>query len=174
MVVVSGLPASGKTTLAGQLGPLLGLPVIDKDDFLTELLATAPVVDPAERSRLSRLADDEFRHAVESVGRAVVTSFWRRPELSTTSGTPTDWLPSLGSLVEVHCVCDPKTAARRFMARTRHPGHGDAARTFGELCDQFDALAAMGPLGLGRVLTVDTAEPVDVAALVVRIRSTGR
>jgi len=36
-VVVSGLPGSGKSVLAQRLSPLLGLPVIDKDDILDRL-----------------------------------------------------------------------------------------------------------------------------------------
>ena len=59
------------------------------------------------------------------------------------------------------------------MARTRHPGHGDAARTFGELCDQFEKLSALGPLGLGPVFTVDTEATVDAPALARRLSSLG-
>ena len=38
-VVVSGLPASGKTTLARRLASVLELPLIDKDDILDRLFA---------------------------------------------------------------------------------------------------------------------------------------
>ena len=34
VVAMSGLPASGKSTLARRLGPLLGIPVVDRDDLL--------------------------------------------------------------------------------------------------------------------------------------------
>ena len=151
--------------MAAQLGSLRSLPVIDKDDFLADLLTDAAVNDPAERSRLSRLADGQFRLAVEDARQAVVTSFWRQPELSTTPGTSTDLLRSLGRLAEVHRVCDPKTAARRFIERSRHPGHDDAARTFDELCDQSANLSALGPLGFVPVFTVDTELSVDATAL---------
>jgi hypothetical protein len=39
-VVVSGLPASGKTTLARRLADGLGLPLLDKDDILDRLFET--------------------------------------------------------------------------------------------------------------------------------------
>jgi ABC-type proline/glycine betaine transport system ATPase subunit len=38
-VVISGVLGSGKSTLARRLAPLLGLPLIDKDDILESLFA---------------------------------------------------------------------------------------------------------------------------------------
>jgi len=39
-VVVSGLPGSGKTTVAQALAPLLKLPLFDKDAILEQLFET--------------------------------------------------------------------------------------------------------------------------------------
>jgi shikimate kinase len=41
LVVVSGLPGSGKTTLGRRLAQALNLPLIDKDDILDRLFETA-------------------------------------------------------------------------------------------------------------------------------------
>lgn len=170
LVVVSGLPASGKTTLARQVAPLLGLPVIDKDDLLEESFRPVGGVSPVDRARLSRHADQVLRQRVESAPRAVVVSHWRRPELSMTSGTPTEWLRAFPALVEVHCVCDPETAAERFRNRDRNPAHGDQRKSPSEVLDQFHALHRLGPLGLGPVVTVDTEVPVDAAHLAEQIQ----
>src|SRR6185503_9635379 len=59
-VIVSGLPASGKSTLARRLAPLLSLPVLDKDDILEALFSSLGVGDAAWRAKLSRSADDTF------------------------------------------------------------------------------------------------------------------
>jgi predicted kinase len=49
-VVVSGPPASGKTTLARTLRPALGLPVMAKDTIKEALMTVLPVPDvPASR-----------------------------------------------------------------------------------------------------------------------------
>jgi len=167
---VSGLPASGKTTLARQLAPLLGLPVIDKDDLLEASFRPVGDVSPLERSRLSRHADGVLRQRVERARNAVVVSHWRRPELSMTSGTPTLWLRAFPALVEVHCVCGPEIATERFCSRDRNAAHGDQRKSPAEVLDQFRALHRLGPLSLGPVVTVDTEVPVDAAQLAEQIR----
>lgn len=53
-VLVSGLPASGKSTLARTVAPLLGLQMIDKDDILDRLFEAKGIGDSAWRQQLSR------------------------------------------------------------------------------------------------------------------------
>ena len=168
-VVVSGLPGSGKSTLARQIAPPLRLQLIDTDDFLEMLLDRYTTVDSALRFRLSRQADDDMRTAAEASSGAVLVSFWRREELSATAGTPTGWLRSLPNVVEVHCACSPAIAEQRFLARRRHPGHGDATRDRDDVAAQLEAIAALGPLALGSVVRVDTEDVVDVEALIAEL-----
>ena len=170
-VVVSGLPGSGKTTLARRLGAAINAPVLDKDDFLECLFPNAGVVTTEERARLSRRADDEFRRAALNVSAAVLVSFWRRTELSATSGTPIEWLADLPNLVELYCDCPPEVAAERFARRVRHAAHGDAAADRQERLERFRALHRLGPLGLARVVKVDAAAPVNVDDLIASLRA---
>jgi predicted kinase len=169
-VVVSGLPASGKTTLAVSLAESLRLPLFDKDDILEALFERAGPVDAAARQRLSRMSDDVLARIAAVSHGAVIVSHWRHERSAETSGTPVAWLRALSAtLIEVHCVCPPAIAERRFRARQRHPGHNDAARSPG-LADQFQRLAALGPLGLGATISVRTGEPCDIAGIVREIR----
>lgn len=131
-VVVSGLPGSGKTTLARPLSVALGLPLLDKDDLLETLLTSLGADSPHERGRLSRASDALMQRVAEGAAGAVLSSFWRRESLSLTSGTPTAWLRNLPGLVEVYCECPPREAADRFHARARHAGHFDHGTSFAD------------------------------------------
>jgi len=142
------------------------LPLFDKDDFLEGLLDLYPKVDAHLRFRLSRQADDDMQFVVAQQTGAVVVSFWRREEVSTSAGTPTGWLRWVPNIVEVYCECSPVIAAKRFLERERHPGHGDANRSPDEITSQFEALAALGPLGIGELVRVNTEHPVDVEAVI--------
>lgn len=168
-VVVSGLPGCGKSTVGRRIAPLLELALFDKDDFLEQRFEAEPKIDSDLRFRLSRQADDDLRAAAESSRGAVLVSFWRREELSTTSGTPTRWLRALPNVIEVYCTCPPAIAAERFLARTRHQGHGDTTRNRDDLARQFKSYAALGPLRIGRLLHVDTVQPDNLDALIAEL-----
>ena len=171
-LIISGLPASGKSTLARRLAPVLGLPVIDKDDLLEALFAARGVGDAAWRAALSREADERFRHAAERGGGACLVSWWRHPRGPADTGTPTRWLGALAAPpLEVHCVCPAAVAAARFVARRRHPGHLDGTKTAEEVAERFAALAELGPLGYGPVLPVATDGVVDLAPVVTWVRA---
>ena len=143
-VVMSGIPASGKSTLAKGLAQKLDLGVIDKDAILESLFDAQTGVRSANRNAPSREADEIFRKQVEKSVGAIVVSFWMRIEYSTTSGTPTGWLSnlaSIGAIVELHCLCNPATAAKRFVERVRHIDHGDNLKDSEPIRNQFEQLS---------------------------------
>jgi hypothetical protein len=171
-IVVSGLPGSGKTTLARKLASALALPLFDKDDILEGLFAALGVGNADWRQRLSRASDAILQRLAQSSNGAVLTSFWRKTEISNQSGTPTDWLASAWQpIVEVYCLCDPEIAAARFINRQRHPGHLDSAKRPEDVLSHFRILAAAGPLGLGKLLQVDTTNEVNLKSVVSDIRA---
>lgn len=167
LVVISGLPASGKTTLARQLAPHLNLPVIDKDDILEGLFAQHPRVDADRRRDLSRESDRVLEEQARATARAILVSFWRVAGMPENSGTPTDWFANLTErVVHVHCHCPPDIAAERFVARQRHGAHGDAMRSRDEIEREFISLSKLGAPSIGDVIVVDTSSVVDIDVLV--------
>jgi gluconate kinase len=166
-IVVSGLPGSGKTTLARQLAAGLRLPLLDKDDILEALFEALGIGDADWRQRLSRASDVVLQRLALTSNGAVLTSFWRHPELTTPSGTPTDWLAdSSKPVVEVYCRCEPEVAAARYVNRQRHQGHLDSAKRAEDVLSQFRVLAALGPLGVGKLVTVETTNDIDVSRVI--------
>ena len=163
---MTGLPGSGKSQLAHYLAPMLGLPVLDKDEWLEQAFDAKGVGDAAWRRQLSREADDEFqRDALRSDG-AILVSFWHQPGMAVDSGTPTAWLRRLaGPVVVLHCACPPDVAVHRFVERRRHVGHLDHLRSPAVLRAQFDKLASLTAVTVGPVIDVPTTEPVDLEAV---------
>lgn len=165
-VIVSGLPASGKSTLARKIASVLDLPCIDKDDLLERLFLTNAVSEPAQRRSLSRLADIELMESARRSGAAVLVSWWRHPKSNADSGTPVMWLSELHEpVVEVHCVCTPEVAVERFLARERHPGHLDSRWSRGQLLDMFHDEAAYGPIYADRAICIPTDHQMDVGPM---------
>lgn len=174
-VVVSGLPASGKTTLACSLAKALGLVHLDKDAFLERLLDETPVDAPEGRARLSRRADVDFQRQAMGASSAVLSSWWRHPKSRSESGTPVSWLTGSGrTLAEVHCRCPAPEAVRRFQARARHPGHFDALRSPEALLSQFEEAEALGPLFPAQAIVFDTSRPTTEEMAMELLRQVGR
>lgn len=169
-LILTGLPASGKSTLGRAVAAALGLPMLDKDDILEALFESLGVGDAEWRRRLSRAADEILRRQALASHGAVLASWWRHPASREESGTPSEWLRSLpGVLVELHCVCRPEIAAERFLARQRHEGHLDRFKSPSEILADFRHQATLGPLGLGRVVEAHTEQSIDLETLLAEI-----
>jgi adenylate kinase len=165
-VIVTGIPASGKSTIGRSLATALGLPMLDKDEILEALFKTRGVGDAPWRMKLSRMADDALQERAMQVESAVITSWWRHPDSRVDSGTPAGWLLTLpGTLIELHCICGPEIAAKRFVSRKRHEGHLDKFRSYAELLESFQQQAALGPLGVGRLVNLNTEGNVELAIM---------
>jgi hypothetical protein len=83
-----------------------------------------------------------------------------------------EWLSELrGNLIEVNCICDPAIAVQRFKSRTRHDGHLDQFKSPADLLASFQQQAALGPLGIGCLVEVNTEATVELANLVSMINS---
>ena len=172
-LIVSGIPASGKSTIGYRVAEACGLPVLDKDEILESMFEDLGIGDASRRSRLSRAADEILRQKALQSGGAVIISWWRHPLSPLASGTSVEWLASLpGIAVELHCVCRPKIAAERFILRKRHSGHLDHLKTFDELILSFEQQADLGALNVTEsVITVNTEQNIDLKDIIEQINS---
>jgi hypothetical protein len=169
-VIISGLPAAGKSTVGAALASRAELPLFDKDDFLERLFAEFPPTTSLDRRQLSHRADRAFQSTVESSHGGIAVSWWKHPKSDRDSGTPTDWLLKLpGHLVEVYCRCTSQVAMARFLSRRRHPGHLDELWSNQELSALLEQSSALGPLRIGGMVEVDCSESVDYGNVWTRV-----
>jgi hypothetical protein len=170
-VVISGLPGSGKTTLGRRLAPALNLPLIDKDDILDRLFEAKGVGNAAWRRALSRESDAILQHEAIISNGAILASFWHVSGMPSDSGTPTDWLDAPSRhVVNVHCVCEAKVAASRFLQRQRHRGHLDGKSSSAEVLANLQNLNRLPPLDIGQRIDVDTSQEPNLTDVVRAIR----
>ncbi|MEM7068827.1 MAG: shikimate kinase [Pseudomonadota bacterium] len=169
-IVVSGLPASGKTTVGKAIAERLSLPFLDKDDFLEALFESDGIGDLLWRQELSQKSNQAFCNAAKAHERVVLVSHWRPLNVEGSSGTPTEWLnTAFFNVIEVYCQCPVEEALLRFTSRTRHPGHRDQDRDRQELAASFEKFANALPLQLGNTLTVNTQSDSEMERSVERV-----
>ena len=168
LVVITGLPGSGKSSVADALGPALGLPVYGKDLFKEILFDALGTGDLEWSQRLGRAAVALQYAAMRLTPNAVVDSALV-PGISEAELVALD-LP----MVQVFCACPFDIARRRFLTRARasgarHAGHLDDQATddtYERFRDRNRPLDLAAPL-----IEVDTAQPVDIAALAALVRA---
>jgi predicted kinase len=165
-IVVSGPPASGKSTLAPWIAVEFDLPLIAKDTIKDALMSVLPVPDVEVSRQLGHAAVQAMLAiaAASPSGAVLESNFYRSFAVKNLRQLP-------GVIVEVFCRCDRHVAACRYRTRagTRHSGHFDQIRTADELWnDEISEPVAGG----WTVIEVDTNHPADLPGVAARIRET--
>jgi predicted kinase len=159
-VVVSGPPASGKSTLAPALATALDLPLLAKDVVKDALVDVLGAPDVPRSRELGRAAVHVLLAVARTAGRGLEGVWFDYAR------APLAALP--GPLVEVFCRCPPDVLRARYAARStgRGAGYFDLDRDPDEL---WNAEVGTPVAGDWPVLEVDTSGAVEVAALAARV-----
>jgi len=166
VVLVTGPPGAGKTTVAEALAAELGFALFAKD-WLKEILHDT-LGEEADLTWSRRLggAAIEMLWALAAYAPAVVleANFWPDDPRHRVHAQALGTVP-----IEVHCVCPVEECLRRYAERapSRHVVHmdRDAERASVALFER-----SARPLGIGPVISVDTTGPVDIGALAERVQ----
>jgi predicted kinase len=175
LLIITGPPAAGKTTLAVRLAADLRLPLFTKDLFKEALHDRLGGTDRAQSQELGLAAYDLLFAVMEvelAAGRSLAVEANFRPAVSTTCFR-TVLSPRPARTVQIHCTAKPAVLAARFSARGdagRHPVHVDRELNL-ELATRWSA--EHGPMDLdGPVISVRTDDfaALDYAALLARVQ----
>lgn len=165
VIVVSGAPGTGKSTVAAALGAELHWPVLALDTVKETLADVLGLGDETWSGRLGDAAAEVVFQLCAQFPQAVAEGWWRGDRRERAAG-------EFAGAVEVFCHCDPQLAASRMRGRHaagRHPIHRDVISP--SLVDGAAALAAtVTPVGLGAALIrVDTGQPGAPATAVAAV-----
>jgi predicted kinase len=163
LVVVTGMPSSGKTTVAEDLARRLQLPLLAKDTIKETLYDSLGANDVTASGRLGTAAFAlifALTRAMLADGVSVIVeaNFFRDQEAEFAA------LPA-HRVLQLHCDAPLPVLLDRYSRRSRHAGHFDAEK-IRELPGRFES-GVHGPLRLdGELIRLDTTQPVDLAALI--------
>jgi predicted kinase len=175
IVVVTGPPAGGKSTIAEILGQELHVPLLAKDPVKELLFDELGTGDVAWSQRLGRAVYPLLLHLLELELRAgrscIVEANFDHDAAGRELGALQRRVPF--HALQLVCTAEPEVLVARYAARagTRHPGHVD-----GERVDQVRAAIDAGrwrSLDLdGESVEIDTTDwaALDTAPLVERAR----
>ena len=170
LVVVTGPPAAGKTTIARAVADRLGLPLLAKDPIKETLGETLGVRGRAASQTLGGATFDVVFRVLEELLRAgvsvVVEGNFGHPE-------PFARLPAT-RVLQVHVSAPPDELQERLAGRVgRHPVHYDAEAAY-EIAERT-AAGEWEPLPIdGELLRIDTDPFPDVAKVAERVAAATR
>jgi len=165
LVVVTGVPGAGKTSLATLLARRLGCALVSLDEIKEELASEAA---DTPRDWLRYDAEAELVRRLTAFDGQAVVDIWIAPRRDTerVAGLLDPWWDRV---VEVRCQVPATVAVERYVGRARDwPPHlPPDAETLERIRDAAEHPEA---LGAPRTVVVDTSRPVDLGDVVTAVR----
>ena len=164
LVVVTGVPGAGKSSLATVLAERLGCALVSLDEIKEELALEA---EDTPRDWLRYDAEAELVRRLEAFSGEAVVDIWVAPRRDTlrVTGLLEPWWDRI---VEVRCQVPAVIAMERYAARERSwphlPPDDDTLARIRDAAERPEAL------GAPRTLVVDTTRPVEIGDVVTAVR----
>jgi predicted kinase len=170
LIVVSGAPGTGKSTIARELGTGLRLCVLSLDPVKEALADVLGLGDEDWSNRVGDAAAEVVFRLAADFPDAVAEGWWRGARRDRA-------VAEFAGAAEVFCHCEPSLAAERSLARRgtgRHPIHRDMINPAeaGSAAHIASLAAKVTPLRLGGpLIEVDTGRPDAGAEAVAAVRA---
>jgi predicted kinase len=165
-LVVSGAPATGKSTMASMLSRELGIPVLSLDVIKETMADSLGLGDEAWSDALGDAAAEVVFRLAGTVPASISEGWWRRERRPRA-------IKVFQGRLEVFCTCAPERAVAGATARigeVRHAIHRDVINPLA-LETLAEAVATTLPLDLGGGLVqIDTTKDLDAAHLLAQVR----
>lgn len=176
LIVVTGSPATGKTTIAESLSEAMRLPLVTKDAIKEELYDNLEGAEPSDSHRLGfvsiRLMHSWARRLLEKDVSLILESNFKR----SLSVDDLQELFALSRPVVVQCMAPEEHVLERYVERSeegeRHPVHDDANHVAELRTDLEHGEYDLRTLGVPSI-TIDTSgeDETDVGELARRIKA---
>ena len=190
LIIIAGLPATGKSTLARDLSSLLGYPILEKDEIKEALFDTLGYADLVEKRRLDIVANAVLLKSAESLLKSGTSLIAVNNFDSNMSESVQAMIDRCGAnAVMVFLGGDPDVLYERYVARdkrgVRHQGHtfidryppkegDDTTRSMTReyFADRFEKNGMADFRLSGARIDVDATDPekTDVEKLIAEIR----
>lgn len=167
VVVVSGAPGTGKSTIGAALSKALEIPFFSLDEVKEALGDSLGTGDEGWSDRLGDAAAEVVFRLAETQSPAVLEGWWRRERRERV-------IERFAGALEVFCRCEGQVAERRMRRRHeawRHPVHRDVINP-GILDGHAQLSESVEPLRLGpHLIEVDTTSEVSLEMMIEEVRA---
>jgi predicted kinase len=169
VVAVTGIPASGKTTVATALRMQLGWPLISKDVVKEALFDALGTGDLEWSRRLGRAGHVVMYSLAQTIPQVILDAHFQRgiaePELQALDRR----------IVQIYCRCPVDVAAERYRRRIddpdRHPAHLPEHQSDQVIERWMNDVPTPLDLPKSLLVEIDTTGPVDIEAIATSIQT---
>lgn len=164
LVVINGLPASGKSTLAAWISAEHGLPLFGKDDFKELLVDSTGLVELEYTRKFGKVSYEIlFLIAHRCLQKRVSLVL----EGNFTLGNETlqfvhEMRESAFDVYEIQCFAKGDILVDRFLTRKRHQAHTNLSDSEYRAYAETLRSEKLPPLGFSEYLEVDTSIPETI------------
>ena len=171
VILVTGIPGAGKTTVGQALSNALMLPLLSKDAIKESLFDELGVKDREWSLQLGAAANRVVWSLLSHCPAGAIVDMWLDPIRDVGLSQQGLAQADVQKAYEIMCECPAELAVQRYAGRVRHPGHLPPDQA--TLQRIHDSSTQMTPLGIGPTKRIDTTGPVDIPALVEWLRRGG-